>query len=54
MKLQKQLSRKVGQQEYAKFVVTISPKDIEKLGWKQGQELNLEISGSKATIKPKK
>lgn len=54
MKLQKQLSRKVGQQEYSKFVLTISPKDIDKLGWKPGQDLELVVSGKEAKIKPKK
>jgi hypothetical protein len=54
MKLQKQLSRKVGQQEYSKFVLTISPKDIDKLGWKQGQEIELIVNGKEAKLKPKK
>ena len=53
MKLQKQLSRKVGTTEYAKFVVTIPPKEIEKLGWKEGQELEIIAKGKKAEIKPK-
>jgi hypothetical protein len=54
MKLQKQLSRKVGQQKYSKFVLTISSKDIEKLGWFAGEELELEIKGKNALLKPKK
>jgi len=53
MKLQKQLSRKVGNQEYPKYVVTISPKTIKKLGWKPGQELKLKINGKQAKISPK-
>jgi len=54
MKLQKQLSRKVGKQEYPKYVITIPPKDIEKLGWKQGQELELIVEGKEARIKSKR
>lgn len=53
VKLQKQLSRKVGDQEYPKYVVTISPKTIKKLGWKPGQELGLKVKGNEAKIKPK-
>lgn len=53
MKLQKQLSRQVGNTTYAKFVVTISPKTIKKLGWKAGQELNITVKKTEARIKPK-
>lgn len=53
MRLQKQLSRKVGSQEYSKYVLTIPPKEIEKLGWKEGQELNIEVKGKEARLKPK-
>ena len=53
MKLQKQLSRKVGSQEYSKYVVTISPKTVKKLGWQPGQELGITTKGQKAEIKPK-
>jgi len=54
MKLQKQLSRKVGDQRYSKFVITIPPKDIKKLGWKAGDDLDLNIDGKTARIMPKK
>jgi hypothetical protein len=53
MKLQKQLTRKIGNQEYSKYVLVISSKDIEKLGWKQGQELELVVEGKEARIKLK-
>ena len=39
MKLQKQLSRKVGDVKYAKWVLVIPPNIIEELKWKEGQEL---------------
>ncbi len=53
MKLQKQLSRKVGVKEYPKWVVTIPPIQIDKLKWKEGQELEVEIFDGKLVLKPK-
>ena len=50
MNLQKQLSRKVGNIEYAKYVIVIPPKIVEKLGWKDGEELDAEIKGDKLVI----
>jgi len=54
MKLQRQLSRKVKDKEYPKWVVTIPPSEIEKLKWKEGQALEPEISGDKLILKPQK
>lgn len=54
MKLQKQLSRKVGKKKYPKYVVTISPKKIESVGWKAGIELHAEVKGKKIVLKPKR
>ncbi|GBE18201.1 hypothetical protein BMS3Abin16_00793 [archaeon BMS3Abin16] len=53
MKLQKQLSRKVKGIEYPKFVVTIPPKQIGELGWKEGIELVPLVENNKLTIIPK-
>lgn len=50
MKLQKQLSRRYEDKEYAKYVIVIKPKIIEKLGWKNGEELGAEIKGEKLVI----
>ena len=50
MKLQKQLSRKVGNVEYAKWVLVIPPNMIEELKWKEGQELEAEIKENKLLI----
>jgi len=47
VKLQKQLSRKVEGKEYPKYVVTIPPKCVEQLGWKEGIELKAEIAGDR-------
>ena len=51
MKLQKQLSRKVGSTEYAKYVLVVKPELIEKLGWKAGQELKAEVKDRKLIVK---
>ena len=50
MKLQKQLSKRIGTTEYAKYVLVIPPKNIQKLGWKEGTELEAEIKGDKLII----
>jgi bifunctional DNA-binding transcriptional regulator/antitoxin component of YhaV-PrlF toxin-antitoxin module len=53
-KLQKQLSRKVGNITYPKYVVAIPPKDIEKAGWKEGTELEADVKDGEIVLKPKK
>lgn len=50
MRLQKQLSRKVGDKEYAKYVIVIKSKYVEKLGWKDGEELEAEVKKGKLII----
>lgn len=54
MKLQKQLSKKIGNTEYAKWVVVLPPDKIKELGWKEGMELEADPSDSKLVLKPKK
>jgi len=44
MRLQKQLSRKYGNKEYPKWVITIPPKQVEALGWNEGEFLESEVS----------
>jgi len=53
MKLQKQLSRKVKDKEYPKWVVTIPPSDVKKLNWEEGQELEASIKNDTIILKPK-
>lgn len=53
-RLQKQLSRKVDGKAYPKYVVTIAPKDVDKLGWKEGEELIVDIADDKAILRPLK
>jgi antitoxin component of MazEF toxin-antitoxin module len=54
MKLQEQLSRKVKGKKYPKYVLTISPKNVEELGWQKGTELEVCISENKLVVQPKK
>jgi len=53
VKLQKQLSRKVGNEEYSKLVVVIPPEKIKEIGWKEGFELEVVVKDGKIVIKPK-
>ena len=53
MKLQKRLSRKVGDKEYDKWILTIPPSKVKELGWKEGQDLTLTVKKKEATIHPK-
>ena len=50
MYLQKQLSKKVGDKEYSKYVLVIPPSIIEKIKWKGGDELSIEIKEEKLII----
>lgn len=52
MKLQKQLSRRVKDIDYPKYVLTVPPKEIEKLGWEPGKELKVEVKDGKLIISP--
>ena len=51
MKLQKQLSRRVGNKEYPKWVIAIPPKQVKALGWNDGQSLEGEVTDQKLVIK---
>ncbi len=53
MRLQKQLSRKIGNIEYAKYVTVIPPEKIKELGWEEGEELEAEIKNGELIVKKK-
>ncbi len=53
MKLQKQLSRKVGDAEYAKWVVVIPPEKIKEIGWTEGAEIEVVVKDGKIVLKSK-
>ena len=50
MQLQKQLSRKVGDREYSKWVLVIPPDVVKKAELKEGQELKIKIKDKKLII----
>jgi AbrB family looped-hinge helix DNA binding protein len=52
VKLQKQLSRRVEGKNYPKYVVTIPPKFVEKLGWKEGTDLIADVEDGKIVLRP--
>ena len=43
MKIQKQLSKKRGSKIYSKYVITLPKELIEKLRFKEGDELKAEV-----------
>jgi len=51
MKLQSQVSRRVGKKEYRKFWVVIPNEIIEKLGWVEGQEVSADVKGHTLLLK---
>jgi len=51
LKLQKQLSRKVRNKEYPKWVITIPPKQIRALGWKEGELLESEVNNQELILR---
>lgn len=50
VRLQKQLSRKVGDTEYAKYVVVIPPSAVKEAGFKEGQELKITVVKKKIML----
>jgi len=50
-KLQKQLSRKIGNKTYPKYVITVPAKQIQQLGWKEGEELTGTILKDRLMIR---
>ena len=52
MRLMRQISRQVGDNEYSKWMIIIPPSAVEELGWKEGQELESQVKGRILVIKP--
>jgi len=50
LKLQRKLNRKIGDEEYFKWYIPVSPDDVVKLKWKKGESLSAKISGKKLVI----
>jgi bifunctional DNA-binding transcriptional regulator/antitoxin component of YhaV-PrlF toxin-antitoxin module len=51
--LQKQLSRAVKGKEYPKYVLVVPPETVERLEWKEGEDLEPEVKGRKLVLSPK-
>ena len=51
MKLQKQLSRRYGGKDYAKWLVVIPPNVVDKLGWAEGEDLEPRVAGRELKLK---
>jgi hypothetical protein len=54
LKLQKQKTREFHGKEYFRYAVVIPQAEIEKLGWKDNQELEPKSIGQKLIIEPSK
>ena len=50
MKLQKQVSKKNGNQEFYKYVIILPNKTVTKLGWQKGEELVFNITSSRLLL----
>ena len=50
MKLQKQISKKNGKQEFFKYVIILPNQTISKLGWQKGEELVFNITSRKLLL----
>ena len=53
MILQKQLSRRIGNTEYAKYVIVVPPSIVKELKWKDGDELDIIAERNGIFIKKK-
>jgi len=52
MRLLKQVSRLVGNNEYSKWVIIVPPHQVEELRWKEDEELESYVKGKSLLIKP--
>lgn len=54
MRLMRQVSRRVGDNEYAKWIIIVSPSIVDELGWEEGQELESRAKGRTLIVKPQR
>ena len=50
MKLQKQFSKKTAKQEFFKYVVVVTNKTVNNLGWKGREELVFSITSKRLLL----
>ena len=53
MKLQKRFLRKYNNKDYYKFMINIPPEEIEKAGFKEGDELETETKKGEIKLRKK-
>jgi hypothetical protein len=51
VKLQKRFNRRVGDKEYSKWVVVLPSDDVNRLGWKEGVELEANTKNGTLELK---
>jgi bifunctional DNA-binding transcriptional regulator/antitoxin component of YhaV-PrlF toxin-antitoxin module len=54
MRLQKQVNRIVEDKEYSKYVIVVPPEEIERLQWREGEELTHEVKEQTLIIRKAK
>ena len=54
MKLQKRFLRKYKSKDYYKYIVNLPPLKIKEAGFKEGDELEVEVKNDKIVIKKSK
>ena len=54
MKLQKRFLRKYKDKDYYKYMINLPPLKVKEAGFKDGEELSLEVKNSKIIIKKEK
>lgn len=54
VKLQKRFAYKYKDKEHYKHVVTVPEAHIERLGWKEGQELETSVKNNELILKPQR
>jgi len=52
VKLQRHLNRRFAGREYAKWVVVLPPRIVRELGWKEGQDLKIQVDGKTLRMRP--
>ena len=50
MRLQKQVSRKIGDKKYSKWVLVIPSEIIEKASLKEGDDLSVDVDNKKRIV----
>ncbi len=52
--MQKQVNRVVEDKEYSKYVIIVPPEDVEKLQWREGEDLSHEVKDDTLLVRKAK